>query len=320
MILVVGSPRSGTTWLGKIFDSHPDVIYRHEPDSILVSKEISFHPKKEEADQYLALASRYLAELLQVRDPKVTGSLPIFPKHYRRGTAGLLYSTLIFSAKLAQKHLGFVEGFRRLRIPDLTKESDTRGCTYVVKSVNSLNRTYLFSKARPEMRIIHLLRHPCGYVASRLRGVRLNVMENSTFLRPLSRMDEAKRRNLSLKRMESLTFEEQLACTWMLQNERTMNDMQGDENYRLVVYEELCRGPVQVAKELFEFSGLQWHIQTEQFIRTCENDTQAEHDFFEVLRSPEKAAQRWREELTEEQVARITDLVADSLPGRLFFR
>jgi hypothetical protein len=32
-ILVFGLPRSGTTWLGKIFDSHPETLYRHEPDS-----------------------------------------------------------------------------------------------------------------------------------------------------------------------------------------------------------------------------------------------------------------------------------------------
>ena len=35
LILVVGAPRSGTTWLAKIIDSHPDVLYRHEPDETL---------------------------------------------------------------------------------------------------------------------------------------------------------------------------------------------------------------------------------------------------------------------------------------------
>jgi hypothetical protein len=32
--MILGAPRSGTTWLGKIFDSHPRVLYRHEPDSV----------------------------------------------------------------------------------------------------------------------------------------------------------------------------------------------------------------------------------------------------------------------------------------------
>ena len=32
-LLLFGMPRSGTTWLGKIFDSHPRVLYRHEPDT-----------------------------------------------------------------------------------------------------------------------------------------------------------------------------------------------------------------------------------------------------------------------------------------------
>jgi sulfotransferase family protein len=34
-ILILGAPRSGTTWLAKIVDSHPDVLYRHEPDATL---------------------------------------------------------------------------------------------------------------------------------------------------------------------------------------------------------------------------------------------------------------------------------------------
>lgn len=35
MILILGSPRSGTTWLAAIFDSHEDILYRHEPDIVV---------------------------------------------------------------------------------------------------------------------------------------------------------------------------------------------------------------------------------------------------------------------------------------------
>ena len=31
--LLFGMPRPGTPWLGKVFDSQPATLYRHEPDS-----------------------------------------------------------------------------------------------------------------------------------------------------------------------------------------------------------------------------------------------------------------------------------------------
>ena len=33
--LLFGMPRSGTTWVAKILDSHPHADYRHEPDSLI---------------------------------------------------------------------------------------------------------------------------------------------------------------------------------------------------------------------------------------------------------------------------------------------
>ena len=29
-IIILGYPRSGTTWFANLFNSHPDVVYRHE--------------------------------------------------------------------------------------------------------------------------------------------------------------------------------------------------------------------------------------------------------------------------------------------------
>src|ERR1700712_4231116 len=34
MIFIFSSPRSGSTWLAKAFDSHPDTLYLHEPDIV----------------------------------------------------------------------------------------------------------------------------------------------------------------------------------------------------------------------------------------------------------------------------------------------
>jgi hypothetical protein len=35
LVLLVGAARSGTTWLARVLDSHPDLIHRHEPVMVI---------------------------------------------------------------------------------------------------------------------------------------------------------------------------------------------------------------------------------------------------------------------------------------------
>ena len=70
MILIQGRPRSGTTWLGKIFDSHPNVVYRHEPDSLVVNADIPFTPYAEDCANYETAARQYLQKIKHVRQTK----------------------------------------------------------------------------------------------------------------------------------------------------------------------------------------------------------------------------------------------------------
>src|SRR5690349_8179034 len=69
-ILGLGFPRFGTTWLAKIFDSHPDVLYRHEPDELTGP------------DPSLAPAGQIRTWLLQ-RSPRAAAKRPNFPKSWR---------------------------------------------------------------------------------------------------------------------------------------------------------------------------------------------------------------------------------------------
>lgn len=121
-----------------------------------------------------------------------------------------------------------------------------------------------------------------------------------------------------LPNLENLTVEEQLACLWMIQNEKTMNEMKGKDNYKLVVYEEHCLNPIEVTRELFSFSALQWDLQSEEFIRLCQQADDGEKSYFQVIRNPAKAVSRWKDELDESQISRVVDFVSDSAPWRIF--
>jgi len=319
LILLMGSPRSGTTWLAKIFDSHPRVIYRHEPDSVLKSVGLPFVPELAEVDKWRAQARDYLAELQEVRATKTAGSLPMFRKQYR----GVLreYCRRLY-INVAKAFEAVVEKFGvkiSIQIPDWILHPTIHRPVYVLKSVDSLTRTYLFSSAAPAAKVVHIIRHPCAFVASEIRGEKLNVMQIETFLSTQVKMSQAIVRGLDMVTLQAMSREQQLASLWMLQNEKVMHEMAKNPNYRVVVYEDLCRSPADTARELFEFCDLEWDEQTQHFISRSTNYQGGGNErYFQVVRDPLKAAFKWRNELDDKQVNSILEVVSGSAPGRLY--
>ncbi len=78
MVLIAGMPRSGTTWLGKIFDSHPRTLYRHEPDSVLRNHALPMFIPPERFEQHGTEMVRWVERLLSVKTAKTSGKTPLF--------------------------------------------------------------------------------------------------------------------------------------------------------------------------------------------------------------------------------------------------
>src|ERR1700760_3806926 len=87
VILILGAPRSGTSWLAKIIDSHPDVLYRHEPDTVLRNEVLPWMCGPDDIVKYRGEAESYLRQLIDVATLKSAGSLPIFRKRYQGALA-----------------------------------------------------------------------------------------------------------------------------------------------------------------------------------------------------------------------------------------
>jgi hypothetical protein len=319
LVLIMGSPRSGTTWLAKIFDSHRSVIYLHEPDSVIVERKLPFVPEIEEVPFYTDQAREYMEKLKRVRALKSAGSLPMFMKDYRHASLEYVRRALIMAARVFETPLAKLRVFPHIVIPDLISRNCTGHFCLVIKSVNSLARTYLFSRADPAAKIIHIIRHPCAYVASSLRGAKLNMMSPSAFVNIQSRMSQAHKHKLTKERLSEMSLEEQLSSLWMLQNEKVMEELRGNPNYRVLVYEDLCGDPVKQATALLEFAGLAWDAQSSEFLLKSEKYTGEQERYFQVIRNPLKAAYKWESELTSEQKTKISSTVRDSLPGKLYY-
>lgn len=315
LILLAGLPRSGTSWLGKIFDSHPDTAYRSEPDNFPNLEDVPLFPGVADADRYRRSVNEFAAGLARLSTYRHAAKPPLFPKSYRSPLRQRFFEMAALGARFGMRPNQDwpVPGARvdRVRPPPVL----------VWKSIRSLGRTRLLLTSLPNAKFIHLVRHPCGHIASILRGERQAALPDSSehygIFRLLAETPQGRRHRLTLDGLRGLTTEERLAWQWVLINEKAMDEAAQSKRARLVRYEDVCDDPVAAARELFAFCGLEWHAQTEAFIR--ESTSAVNQRYFSVFKNPAESANRWLRELDSGCIERIVAVVRHSEPlARLY--
>ena len=315
-ILIFGLPRSGTTWIGKLFDSHPDTLYRHEPDSVY-RLALPLFPDRSAAGRYRQELEQFVAALPDMRALKIAGKQPLFPKNYHSSFALAAYRASAAFVKFAGRIL-----------PGMPMPYRPTGAGYeqrclVWKSIESLGRLGVCLEALPGARAIYLLRHPCGYVASVLRGEaghrfvdRTPASEDYGIFEMLMDTAPARSRGLTLNGLQKLSPEERLAWSWVLSCEKVLADTQGSDRILPVRYEDICASPVAGTRRMFEFAGLSWHPQTQAFITA--STTRPHKDYYSVFKNPAASAERWRSDLSSQVIGRVLGILERSELHRFY--
>jgi hypothetical protein len=313
-VLLVGLPRSGTTWIGKIFDSHPQTLYLHEPDSAIPLKEIPLILDSAVNSMNSDEVRAALARTFDVRLARVAGSLPRFRKAYRSQAVDWLHRRLALVVKLNAKL------FREGTLPDLIGNSPPCPPHFVWKSIESVGRIALLARVMPHLRIIHILRHPCGWIASQARGHSEGKFhtERDDWWRfdLLARSPPAQRRGITAEWLWKLGEFERDAWSWILWNENGAEGCDTLHNVAIVKYEDVCSDPIAKAKQMFEFAGLQWNPQSEAFIRQSVTIHRA--DYYTVFRNPLSTANNWRHQFSPEGVSTVEAIMSQSALGRMY--
>jgi hypothetical protein len=316
LVLVFGLPRSGTSWLGKIFDSHPETLYRHEPDKhVQLSGMPVLLPVDGLAERREEI-ERFLDQVLANRSPSVCGKRPFFPKSYRSRTRELLRRGIIAATRVLPRQQAL-----RVEVPDLI-DPGAPAPRVVWKSINSTGRLGALARVLPRPQTVLLVRHPCGQIASVLRGHAAGKFahalpsEQYRVLEALVNTDQGRAHGLTLAGLRDLTPVERMAWRWVLFLEKALEDVAGLPHCRVIRYEDLCMHPLEQARELFAFTGLDWNPQTERFLRDSTDGESAE--YFGVRKDPQHSMSKWQTELTVEDARRILDIVQRSPAGRLY--
>ncbi len=310
VVLLFGLPRCGTSWIGKIFDSHPQTLYLHEPDSW---GRLNWLPLFADVTVDVAGQRRienFVAGFSMARETKVRASTPIFPKAYRGSVGNRLFATSAWTAKL----LAHLRG--EWPLPWVGRAGRGELVQPVWKSIESLGRLPWLLAALPQARAVHLLRHPAGFVASVLRGESAGrftaadpASEDYGLYEILATTEPARRRGLDLPTFRTMLPVERLAWRWVIYNEAALT-VGASHRCLVMPYERVCEEPGERTRQMFDFVGLPWHAQTEDFVHA--STTREQSAYYSVFKDPLRAANKWRDALPVEVVTRIRAVVADT--------
>lgn len=304
---IFGTGRSGSSWLGSIIDSHPQVAYRFEP----------FHRLKDyspisQARQLLLAEKLQASDLTQIYQAllpahPVLERPPFFPKNY-----------------------GFTLGKAWVRV--LTRKSTMLQPLFkwlyttntqppiVFKEVTE-ERIMLQLLARTVTPIVYLVRHPCAVTLSTVTGQKQQVMptgRHNILDKILKRHDPALFDQYTEK-LEMMDLLEKEALLWRIDVEKGISATQTYENALLVIYENLCDNPLTIAKQVFTHFGLDFSSQTSDYLNALTQSEPSEtlHEFgvksyFSVNKNPALMKDKWKQKMTSADQQRVLSLVQSS--------
>jgi hypothetical protein len=257
-ILILGAPRSGTTWLAKIIDSHPDVLYRHEPDATLPG------PSPMTADALPGLLARWIAD----RTPRSVAKQPFFAKSWQSTSQRYLRNLLANAVSAADRLPPPFQALARLPIPDFACAPAKR---VAIKSINWAPGANVLARSLPNSRTIFILRHPCGQVCSIMRGRSQHRFELKTEGADMPFDEDSTTRFAAQFGIDETTFQAlpdaaKYSWSWRAFNEPAYAALAPLPNVQVVRYMDLCAHPAELARQIMTFTGLDWHQQTQDFV------------------------------------------------------
>jgi Sulfotransferase family len=306
LVGIYSSGRSGSTWLGSIFDSSPDVAYRFEPIHRTSQTGALWSTRQRMFDGEL---SAELLELLYqqlLRADAAWEKPPFFTKTWGKGR------TRRFLWPAARKLKVINALFRAIHSPP--------GRPHLVfKEIDNVWMLDLLAR-NTDARLIYLLRHPCAVVASMLVGVERGVMHSRRLQFLGSRLHEhdAALGEKLADQVETWSDVQKFAWMWRIDVELALNSACDAENILVQGYEQLCLDPIGQSKRAFAHAGIPWNEQTFAFIAasTGQNSESSGNDtrdaYFQVHRDPRTTMSRWRESLSSEDIEAVLEIAQGS--------
>lgn len=313
LIFLFGMPRSGTTWIGKILDSHPDTLYMHEPDSWQRLDGIPLFPGRNYTGEGVEELMKMVSGFPKLTKAQVTSKLPIFKKNYQSSLRFYAYKASLYCSSIFYKY-----GVSKKISPFVRVPANWKSPLPVVwKSIESLGRLSLFGQEVDNSTCIQIIRNPAGYISSVISGESNSLFVDSTpssedynLFQMLLDTEQGIRSGFSLSDLRALDPIERLAIRWQLYNEIAYENSKGHDRSQVLIYEDMCRRPIETARKLIDFCGLDWNDQTSQFL--SDSISKNNGTYYSVYKNPLEAADKWQKILARDDIYKIYKILSGS--------
>jgi hypothetical protein len=157
--------------------------------------------------------------------------------------------------------------------------------------------------------------NPCGQIASVKTGLANGQLrfldEGSPPVDLRTTAEYAAGCGVDRMTFDALPDAAKFAWSWRAFNEPAVEGLRALPNAKIVIYEDLCRKPATVAKDLFAFAGLDWNPQTSAFINqsTSQGD---DAGYYNVFRKTPMVVDQWRQTLSPADQAAVLSVVRKS--------
>jgi hypothetical protein len=145
----------------------------------------------------------------------------------------------------------------------------------------------------------------------------MKLLDGGTYIKSIAATSQAGRLGFDETSLESMSIEEQMACQWLVQNQKTLEEMRGRNNYMILNYDGFCLDPERDAQDLFDLVGLGWAEQTRDFV-ALSSQSEGSSRYFGLLRHSRHELDKWQKELDPGQIERILSIIGRAEIGSLY--
>ncbi|XP_030623430.1 carbohydrate sulfotransferase 1-like [Chanos chanos] len=314
-VLILTSTRCGSSFLGQLFNYHPDVFYLYEP-VVNVKNSLHLHLQHEtDRRQLLSSGRDVLRNLFKCNLYVLENYLNPPKKHilenlHRRGANKAFCSPPVcYALKHDMVSINESECVSKCGPLNLTLATDScqgKG-NVVIKEVFMTPRVDelrdLLEDSQLNLKVIQLVRDPRAILASRL-AIRPPLKPYSSWR--ILNDHRRKQSDLTLQECGDFLRSVSVGLSWP-------QWLRG--RYMVLRYEDLTQEPLQKLQEIYEFVGLSMDQKVMDWIEqnTKESEETTSNSQYSTKRNSSATAENWRKELSYAAVEHLQNICQKTL-------